>query len=91
MAETIRIEVAGAAEGVDLVDALAVRGLTGELVHADGRWEVEIDYEHEETVRLLLDVVVALEAWLDDRGWPDTSISVGDRPYWVRPRSALAA
>ena len=81
MAETIHIELATTAEGVDLVEALARRGLTGELVRAGSPSEVAVRYASEETDRLLLEVLAALEAWLADRGVSSLRVRVGKRAF----------
>lgn len=88
MAEPIRIELASATEARDLVRALAVWGLTGLLVGAGGRLEVEIHSAREEKRRLFLDVVVALKAWLEDPGRDPVAVRVGDLLYTVRRPAA---
>jgi len=88
VSDPIRIEVANAAEARDLVRALAVGGLTGRLVHAGGRLEVEIRSVHEETRRLALDVAAALETWLEDRERDSVAVRVGDLRSTVRRRGA---
>ena len=84
MAQPICIRVADADEGADLVDALAVRGLTGNLVYTNGTPEVLIRYRWEETQRLTADVVAALETWLEDRGRISVAVRVGEGSFLAR-------
>ena len=84
MAQPIRIRVADAGEGSDLVNALAVRGLTGNLVHTNGAPEVLICYRWEETQRLTEDVAAALETWLEDRGRISVAVRVGEGLFLAR-------
>lgn len=81
MAETIRVGLAGPSEGADLVRMLAAQGLPGRLIREAGRWEVEIGSEHEETERLLSDVLAALETWLGEREPSSIRVRVGGRTY----------
>jgi hypothetical protein len=81
MSEAIRIEPGGLEEGVDLVQALAVRGLTGTLLHAADHWEVELGYEHEQTQRLLRDVLAVLVGWLEKHELSALTLRVGERAY----------
>lgn len=81
MAETIRVELAGPSEGADLVRVLGARGLTGHLVRGARRCEVEISYEHEETERLLRDVLAVLETRLSDHAPCSICVRVGERAY----------
>jgi len=84
VAQPIRIRAADAGEGSDLVDALAVRGLTGNLVHTSGAPEVLIRYRCEETERLTEDVVTALETWVEERGRISVAVRVGEGSFLVR-------
>jgi len=84
VAQPIRIRVADADEGSDLVDALAVRGLTGNLVRTNGALDVLIRYRWEETKRLTEDVVAALETWLEDRGRISVAVRVGEGLFLAR-------
>lgn len=86
----IRIEVQDAAEGIDLSDTLAVRGLCGELVANGRRWEVEVRCGREEAKRLLRDVAVALETWLADRRLDSIGLHSGERRYTVRRHLGLS-
>ena len=76
MAAPIRVEGLGRGEAADLVQALAVRGLTGRMRSAAG--DVELIEPYEETERLTVDLVEALQAWAHDRGRDELTIRVGD-------------
>lgn len=91
MAEKIRIEMASEREGADLVDALAVRGLVGELVSSERAWEVELGSAHEPTERLLAETEAALESWLADRRLESIRVRVGGRSSVVTPPAPLGA
>ena len=78
VANPIRIEMGSAVDGRDLIDTLARRGLIGELVLANGRWEVEIDSPREEAQRLLLDVEDNAHILLFIPRTGDQAIGVGD-------------
>jgi hypothetical protein len=73
----IRIEWLEGGEAVDLVEALAVRGLIGKRVRRRTRHAVVIHHPHEGTERLLPDVIDALEDWLADRGRETIEVRVG--------------
>ncbi len=81
VAEAIRIELESRADAADLVRAFAVRGLTGGVEVVNGHCEVEIANRREQTERLLIDVLAALEAWLADHDDPPTRVRVGERSY----------
>ena len=67
----IRIEVGSPAEGFDLRESLARRGIQAALVESDGSWEVQVTSPREEPDRLLHDVSVGVESWrLGRRGTP---------------------
>jgi hypothetical protein len=67
----IRIEVGSPAEGFDLRESLARRGIQAALVESDGAWEVQVTSPREEPDRLLHDVSVGVESWrLGRRGTP---------------------
>jgi hypothetical protein len=63
----IRIEVGSLAEGFDLRESLARRGIQAVLVEADGAWEVQVTSPREEPERLLHDVTEGVESWLAGR------------------------
>jgi hypothetical protein len=86
MAPPIRIEWLEGGEAIDLVQALAVRGLVGKPVREKARHVVTIHDPHEETERLLSDVVAALETWLADRGRDEIEVRVGSRTRTVSAR-----
>lgn len=81
MAEAIRIEIENPADAADLARAFAVRGLVGEVVPVNGRCEVEIVSRREQTERLLIEVLAALEAWCADRDRISACVRVGERSY----------
>lgn len=76
MAAPIRVEGLDRADAADLVQALAVRGLTGRVADVDAA--VELHESHEETERLLADVAEAVQAWARDRGRDALEVKVGD-------------
>jgi hypothetical protein len=67
MAEPVRVDVESEPDAEDLSRALAVRGLAGRPAASGGRPAVEISCRHEDTDRLLADLLPALEAWRVDR------------------------
>jgi hypothetical protein len=68
VAARIRIEVGSSRHAGDLVRALAVRGFSSSIVEGGDQVELEISYEHEQTWRLLSDLIPALERWVDESG-----------------------
>jgi hypothetical protein len=84
LAPPIRIEWLKAGEVVDLVSALAVRGLIGKPVREGRRHAVAVHDPHEDPRRLLAEVVDALEAWLADRGRETMVVRVGGAMRTVR-------
>jgi hypothetical protein len=86
LAPPIRIEWLEAGEAIDLMKALAVRGLVGILEREGSRHAVFVHDPHEETERLLAEVVEALESWLADRGRDAVEVRVGERVQTVAPR-----
>jgi hypothetical protein len=89
VAAPIRIGTLDAAEADDLVSALAVRGLVGRPVVANGERWVELHEAHEETERLLAEATAAVEAWLADRGRPAVELTVAGRTLTVRAHAGL--
>lgn len=51
------------AEGFDLRESLARRGIQATIVEVDGAWEVQITSPREEPERLLHDVSIGVESW----------------------------
>lgn len=92
MAEPVRIEIDTSADGSELIDTLARRGLIGRLLQAGSGWEVELDSPREETQRLLRDLEPALATWLADRHRASIPLRVGERSLVVRRvcRSSIA-
>ena len=89
VAAPIRVGMLDSAEAADLVDALAVRGLIGKPVAADGEQWVELHEVHEDTERLVAEVTAAVEAWLADRRREHVEIRVAERSYPVHAASTL--
>lgn len=87
----IRIEWLEGGEAIALVEALAVRGLIGKPMRRRTRHAVVIYHPHEDTERLLPDVVEALEAWLADRGRETIEIRVGTDRRSIRARELPGA
>jgi hypothetical protein len=87
----IRIQWLEGDEAVDLVQALAVRGLIGKPMQRRARHAVVIYHPHEDTDRLLPDVIEALEAWLADRGLESVEVRVGAESRSVRARELPGA
>jgi len=82
----IRIEGLEAGDAADLVQAFAVRGLIGTAERKGAVQAVVIPHPHEETKRLLPDVVEALEGWLADRRKEAVELRVGAERLTVRAR-----
>jgi hypothetical protein len=74
--ESIVIEVASARAGADLIDTLGRRGLIGKLVGDEENWDVAVATRGEELVRLLAEVVAAVEAWRNDRRAGDLTVRI---------------
>jgi hypothetical protein len=87
----IRIEWLEGGEAIDLVQALAVRGLIGKRVRRRAHHAVVIYHPHEGTERLLPDVIDALEDWLADRGRATIDVRVGDDRRSIRARELPGA
>lgn len=73
----IRIEVGSAADGFDLRESLARRGIQSVLVEAAVGWEIEIASRREEPERLFHDVADGVESWLAGRGGNGLVVWVG--------------
>lgn len=89
MAPPIRIEWLDGGDAIDLVQALAVRGLVGKPVLEDGRHAIVVHDPHEELDRLVADLVEALGAWLADRGRASLDVRVEGKRRRVAPGAAL--
>ena len=87
----IRIQWLEGGEAVDLVQALAVRGLIGKPMRRRTRHAVVIHHPHEDTERVLPDVIEALEAWLADRGRESVEVRVGADSRSIRARELPGA
>jgi hypothetical protein len=87
----IRIEWLEGSEAVDLVQALAVRGLVGKRARRRTRHAVLIYHPHEDTERLLPDVIDALQDWLADRGRETIEVRVGADRRSIRARELPGA
>lgn len=84
MAEEIRVRVQEEADAADLERAFAARGLPATLKRENGVREVVIRSAHEHSSILTLEVLRALDGWLDDRHVPEVLVQVGDRREIVR-------
>jgi hypothetical protein len=84
MAEPVRIEVENEAQALDLSLALAVRGLTGNVLFEHLRWAVEVGQAREDSRRLLAEVSEAVVDWLCDRGYESATVHAGDRTFLLR-------
>jgi hypothetical protein len=87
--EPIRVEVEPD-EGEDLLEALSVRGLESRLVRTEERVEVELSPPAENWELWNLEVVAALEGWLEEaqRDWVVARTKT--RSYTVRAPRPLA-
>jgi hypothetical protein len=80
----IRIEVGSAAEGFDLRESLARRGIQAALVEGAEGWEIEIASPREQPERLFLDVAEGVESWLAGRGGDGLVAQVGAERRIIR-------
>jgi hypothetical protein len=83
MAPPVRIEWLDGADAIDLVQALAVRGLVGKPLRRGNRHAVVVHDPHEDADRLVAELVAALESWLADRGGESLRLTLGDRSRTV--------
>lgn len=81
----IRIEVGSPAEGFDLRESLARRGIQAALVEAAGAWEIEVSSPREEPERLFHDVAAGVESWLAGRGGTGLVARVGLERRTIAP------
>jgi hypothetical protein len=79
--ETIRVQVDGD-EGDDLLQALSVRGLASRLVEDEDGVQVEVSPPEERWETWNLEVVSALEAWLEE-GERESVVARTDRHSYV--------
>lgn len=70
MAETIEIDVPRRGIGSDLTEALASHGLSAEIVDADDRCALRVQFAGSERERLLDDAISAIEAYCSERMLP---------------------
>jgi hypothetical protein len=70
VAETIEIDVPRRGIGSDLTEALALRGLSAEIVDDDDRCALRVQFAGDERERLLDDAISAIEAYCSDRMLP---------------------
>jgi hypothetical protein len=80
----LKIEVAGASKGSELIAWLQRRRFAASLVESGSGWTVEIR-SAEDPQRLLLDVAVALDDWLNDARRPAVVLHAGDARFSMRP------
>jgi hypothetical protein len=93
--ETIRVQVEPD-EGDDLLEALSVRGLASRLVRDEDGVEVEVSPPQERWELWNLEVVSALEAWLESSERESVVARTDRHEYVVRapreaPRSRIGA
>jgi hypothetical protein len=79
MAPPIRIGPLDEHDAHDLAHALSVRGLVGNVVGSDGRHAVIVHDSHEAAERLFVEVTVAVEAWVGDRGEGQLEVRMRNR------------
>jgi hypothetical protein len=68
--ETIEIDVPRRGIGSDLTEALAAYGLRAEVVDADDRCALHVQFASDERERLIDGAIHAIEAYLSDRMLP---------------------
>ncbi len=82
----VQVEVCRDGDGEDLLRELALRGLSGRIVHTDGACKtVEVGYAVDERQRLAGDVESALEAWIAQQDVPLVPTLVSAGKFVVRP------
>jgi hypothetical protein len=81
----IRIEVGSAAEGFDLRESLARRGIQSVVVEAAAGWELELTSPREQPERLFVDVAEGVEWWLAGRGGTGLVVHVGLERRTIEP------
>lgn len=84
MGASVHVEMARPGDASDLIETLVARGLTAELVDAEGR-EIEVTHAAEEDEQVLAEVSGAIDSWLSECGLPFIPMRVGERAYTVRP------
>jgi hypothetical protein len=70
VAETIEIDVPRRGIGSELTEALAMHGLTAEVVDSDEGCALHVRFSANERERLLDDAISAIEAYCSDRLLP---------------------
>lgn len=86
MAAPIEIGALEETEAIDLVNALAARGLVGTPAERGSVTWVAVCDAHEDTERLLGDVAAAVASWLAERDRPPLELRVGSRVETVAGR-----
>jgi hypothetical protein len=86
VAETIEIDVPRRGIGSELTEALALRGLTAEIVDSDERCALLVRFADDERERLIDDAISAIEAYSSDRLLPFV-VQRGNGGAVVRPPS----
>jgi PhoPQ-activated pathogenicity-related protein len=84
MAETITVEVPRRGVASDLTEALAARGLRGEIVDRDDVCELTVTFADDEKSRLVDASVAAIEQYLSERMLPFV-VERGNGGAIVRP------
>jgi putative oxidoreductase len=87
--ERLKIEVAGAGEGSELIAWLRRRRFAASLVEDGSGWTVEIR-SAQDPRRLLLDVAVALDDWLGDARRTQVALRAAGACYSMSPLRAGA-
>lgn len=92
-ADPVEIEVEGPGDGTELIDCLWAYGFPAKLVESAmaDRWRVEVCSPRSDSHRALLDLVVALEDWLLERGRRGLMLRVGERRYAMSPTPQATA
>lgn len=91
MDDPITIPVRTSAEGLELVETLARRGLPAALVSLARGWQVEIVSRQDPDELLLHEVTVALESSARSLRRSSLPVLVGDRRYDLRPHLDVVA
>ena len=84
MSATVHVELTRVVDGPDLLEALAARGLAGELVEED-RVAVRAGGGDVDAQRLRSVVSHALDEWVTDRELPFVPTRLSDDAYVLRP------
>ena len=89
MSEPVRVTVASAADAAFLMRDL-VGGYDAELVSDEQSWQVLV-HPDRETSSLLVDVIDAVQRWIDVSGVPDATVDFAGRSQVMRAASGVRA